>query len=62
MTGSQSSDGVTWATISTMTLSAPTLYVGLAVGERDCSTLTTGVFDNVAVTVPASKTSRPPCR
>ena len=54
VTASQSSDGVTWATISTMTLSAPTLYVGLAVTSATTSTLATGVFDNVVVEVPAT--------
>ena len=59
VTSSQSSDGVTWATISTMTLSAPTLYVGLAVTSATTSTLATGVFDNVVVEVPATNNQAP---
>ncbi len=59
VTSSRSSDGVTWATISTMTLSAPTLYVGLAVASATVSTLATGVFDNVVVEVPATNNQAP---
>jgi len=54
LTGSQSPDGVTWTTIGTMTLSQPTVYVGLAVASSDDTQATTGVIDNVAVTVPAA--------
>ena len=53
LTASQSSDGVTWVPISTMTLSQPSVYVGLAVASSDVSQLATGVFDNVLVDVPA---------
>ena len=59
VTASRSSDGVTWATISTMTLSAPSLYVGLAVASATVSTLATGVFDNVVVEVPATNNQPP---
>ena len=37
-----------------MTLSQPTVYVGLAVASADDTQVTTGVADNVAVTVPAA--------
>ena len=57
VTASQSSDGVTWATIDTMTMSAPTMYVGLAVASAT-STLATGVFDNVTVGSPSG--NQPP--
>jgi regulation of enolase protein 1 (concanavalin A-like superfamily) len=52
VTASQSTDGVTWDAIDTMTLSAPTMYVGLAVASAT-STLATGVFDNVTVESPS---------
>ena len=58
VTASQSSDGVTWATIDTMTMSAPTMYVGLAVASATSTTLGTGVFDNV--TVSSLSANQPP--
>ena len=61
LTASQSSNGVAWTTIGTMTLSGSTIYVGLAAASAITSQLATGVFDNVLVTTPPG-TSRPPCR
>jgi regulation of enolase protein 1 (concanavalin A-like superfamily) len=58
VTASQSSDGVTWATIGTMTMSTPTMYVGLTVASADASQLATGVFDNVLVETPTG--NQPP--
>jgi hypothetical protein len=53
VTGMQSADGVTWATIGTMTISQPDVYVGLAVASAAENQLATGVLDNVTVQVPA---------
>ena len=58
VTASQSSDGVAWVTVATMTLNQPTLYVGLAVASSDATQLATGRFDNVLVGVPAA--NQPP--
>jgi hypothetical protein len=57
VTASQSSNGATWVTISTMTMSQPSVYVGLAVASSDVSQLATGVFDNVAVAIPGGNQS-----
>jgi regulation of enolase protein 1 (concanavalin A-like superfamily) len=54
LTASQSSNGVTWTTIGTMTLAAPTIYVGLAVASADANRLATGVIDNVVITPPVA--------
>jgi regulation of enolase protein 1 (concanavalin A-like superfamily) len=53
LTASQSADGTTWAAIGTMTVSAPTIDVGLAVASADPAQLATGVLDSVLVTTPA---------
>ena len=58
LTASQSSNGVTWTTIGTMTLAAPTMYVGLAVASASATQLATGVLDNVLVTTPVA--NQPP--
>ena len=52
LTASQSADGTTWAAIGTMTVSAPTIDVGLAVASADPAQLATGVLDSVLVTTP----------
>jgi hypothetical protein len=54
VTASQSSGGVTWTPIGTMTLSRPTLFVGLAVASADATQSATGRFDNVVVETPAA--------
>jgi regulation of enolase protein 1 (concanavalin A-like superfamily) len=56
LTASQSSDGATWMPISTMTVSQPSVYVGLAVASAN-SQLATGVFDNVVVETPSTNQS-----
>jgi len=53
LTASQSADGTAWTPIGTMTVSASTIYVGLAEASADAAQLATGVFDNVLVTTPA---------
>jgi hypothetical protein len=58
LTASQSVNGTTWATIGTMSLSASTIYVGLAVASGNSSQFATGVLDNV--TAAALTTNRPP--
>ena len=58
LTASQSSNGVAWTTIGTMTLSGSTIYVGLAAASAITSQLATGVFDNVLVTTPTA--NQPP--
>jgi len=52
LTASQSADGTTWSAIGTMTVSASTIYVGLAVASADLNQLATGVLDNVLVNAP----------
>jgi regulation of enolase protein 1 (concanavalin A-like superfamily) len=52
VTASQSADGVTWMTIGTMTMSQPTIHVGLAVASSDTNQLATGVFDQLLVATP----------
>ena len=59
VTASQSSDGVTWTSVGTMTISVPTLYVGLAVTSVDVAEAATGVFDNVVVRTPAPVNQAP---
>jgi hypothetical protein len=53
VTASQSGDGLTWETIGTMTISRPTIFVGLAVASGDVNQLATGVLDNVFIGPPA---------
>ncbi len=59
VTAFQSSDGVTWTSVGTMTMAAATMYVGLAVTSHNASTVATGVFDNVVVRTPAPGNQAP---
>jgi regulation of enolase protein 1 (concanavalin A-like superfamily) len=58
ITAFQSSDGVAWAQVGTMTLSLPTVYVGLAVASRITSVTATALFDNVTASAPGG--NQPP--
>ena len=58
VTGSQSSDGVTWAIVGTATMAASTLYVGLEVTSHNPAQAATAVFDSVTVRVPSG--NQPP--
>jgi hypothetical protein len=56
LTAFRSGDGTVWARIGTETLSLPlTVHVGLAVTSATVSATTTGVFSQVAVSMPPSK-------
>ncbi len=59
VTAFQSSDGVTWTSVGTMTMATATMYVGLAVTSHNASTVATGVFDNVVVRTPAPVNQAP---
>ena len=59
ITAFQSSDGVTWTSVGTMTLATATVYVGLAVTSVDVTQAATGVFDNVVVRPPVAGNQPP---
>ena len=59
VTAFQSSDGVAWTSVGTMTMSVATMYVGLAVTSHNPGTAATGVFDNVVVRTPAPVNQAP---
>ena len=53
LTGQYSSNGTSWTTAGTATISmATTVQIGMAVTSHADGTLAAGVFDNVSITTP----------
>jgi regulation of enolase protein 1 (concanavalin A-like superfamily) len=60
VTAYDSSDGVTWRTVGTMTLAGSTVYVGLAVTSHNVGTAATAVFEDVTLQPPTEPLNQPP--